>query len=160
MRIAVECGAFTEAADACLTANQVSALLAESLAGKLAAYAGMAGDDATSSDFAASYDEGAREAVAAVADLAHAFIGLGRLLRTTGENHAAAEAGAAGIRTSAYVGGGVDDAWLRVAPTPPPSSLGADEPALGHVDAWILDKIEGFVWPGADPSLLRDAALT
>ena len=49
----------------------------------------MAGDDATSTAFATAYDAGAREAVAALADLTHAFIGAGRLLATTGANHEA-----------------------------------------------------------------------
>ena len=87
MRIAVETGGFTSAADACRTGNQISALLCESLAGKLGGYAGMAGDDATSAEFAASYDEGARQALSTLAELTHAFIGLGRLLTASGANH-------------------------------------------------------------------------
>ena len=35
MRISVECGGFTEAADACRTANQVAALVTGTLAGRL-----------------------------------------------------------------------------------------------------------------------------
>lgn len=158
MRIAVECGGFRDAAEACHTANHVAALVTESLAGKLDGYAGMAGDDSTSLDFATSYDEGAREGVATLAELTHAFIGLGRLLRATGANHAAAEAASAGRRGG--VDEGRDDDWRRVAPDDPPSSLGSDEPSLGDIDRWILDRVEGFVWPGADVSLLRDAALT
>ena len=163
MRIAVECGGFRDAAEACHTANHVAALVTESLAGKLGGYAGMAGDDSTSVDFASSYDEGAREALATLAELTHAFIGLGRLLRSTGANHAAAEAASAGRRADVDDGRddeGRDDAWRHVAPDDPPSSLGADEPSLGEIDRWILDRVEGFVWPGADVSLLRDAALT
>lgn len=159
MRISVECGGYAEAAAACRTANHVSALLTESLAGKLAGYAGMAGDDATSSDFAAAYDPAAREAVAALTDLTHALIGLGRLVDASGRNHDRAEAAAA-RRTSAYVGGGLDeDSYVRVSPAAPPSSLGGSTAAgLGDVHAWILDQVEGFVWPGADVGLLRDAA--
>ena len=48
MMISVECGGFDDAADACRTANQTVALLAESLTGKLAGFAQMAGNDATS----------------------------------------------------------------------------------------------------------------
>ena len=76
MRISVECGGYAEAASVCRTANHVSALVTESLAGKLGAYAAMAGDDVTSIDFAGSYDPAAREAVATLADLTHALIGL------------------------------------------------------------------------------------
>ncbi|GAB3038721.1 hypothetical protein GCM10011376_33980 [Nocardioides flavus (ex Wang et al. 2016)] len=159
MRISVECGGYAEAADACRTANHVAALLTESLAGKLAAYAGMAGDDATSSDFAAAYDPAAREAVATLADLTHALVGLGRLVDASGRNHDRAEAAAAG-RTNAYTGRRLDeDSFVRVSPAPPPSSLGGSvATGLGEIHAWILDQVEGFVWPGADVGLLRDAA--
>ena len=157
MRISVECGGFDEAADACRTANQTTALLAESLSGKLLGFGGMAGDDASSADFASSYDAAAAEAVGSLGDLTHAFIGLGRLLSATGANHATAEAAAAQV--VGYSGRGLtDDAFVRVHLSTPPSSLGADEPALGVVDRWILDRVEGFVWPGADVALLREAA--
>jgi hypothetical protein len=157
VRISVECGGFDDAADACRTANQTIALLAESLSGKLAGFGAMAGDDATSADFATSYDTTAAEAVGSLAGLTHAFIGLGRLLSSTGANHAHAEAAAAQV--VAYSGRGLtDDAFVRVFLAVPPSSLGADEPSFGVVDRWILDQVEGFVWPGADVGLLRDAA--
>ena len=159
VRISVECGGFTRAGDACLAANHTSAVLTDSLASRLEASAGMAGNDATSASFAAAYDAGAREAVAALADLTHAFIGAGRLLVATSANHASAEVGAGGIEVLGHVGGNLDDsAFVRVQPAPPPSSLGPQEPSLGVVDAWILDQVEGFVWPGADVAELRTAA--
>lgn len=158
MRITVECGGFTRAADACVTANHVSAVLTDSLAARLGAQAGMAGDDATSASFARAYDTGAREALGALADVTHAFIGVARLLASTGEGHATAEATAAGVTVSSYVGDHLDDAFERVQPRIPPSSLGSQEPSLGAVDAWILDQVEGFVWPGADVPRLRTAS--
>jgi hypothetical protein len=158
VRITVECGGFTRAADACLTANQASAVLTDSLVVRLASHVQMAGNDATSVTFARAYDGGAREAVAALTDLTHAFIGVGRLLSSTGAGHAAAEAAAAGLAVSAYAGGHLDDSFVRVRPPAPPSSLGHQEPALGPVDVWILDQVEGFVWPGADVDRLRTAA--
>lgn len=158
MRISVECAGFTEAADACRTANQVAALVTGSLCSQLAGCGGMAGNDATSSDFARSYDASALEALDALAAVTHAFIGAGRLLAVTGLNHAKAEAASAGLTVAAYVGGALDeDSFVRVRPSVPPSSLGAQEPALGQVDAWILDQVEGFVWPGADVERLRRA---
>ncbi len=158
MQISVECGGYTRAADACLTANHTSAVLTEALAGRLAASAGMAGNDATSASFAAAYDAGAREALAALADLTHAFIGAGRLLAATGAHHASAEAMAGGTPVLGYSGGDLhDSAYARVRPAAPPSSLGRQEPSLGVVDSWILDQVEGFVWPGADVDLLRAA---
>ncbi|KRF36961.1 RNase A-like domain-containing protein [Nocardioides sp. Soil805] len=159
MRIAVETGGFTSAADACRTGNQISALLCESLAGKLGGYAGMAGDDATSAEFATSYDDGARQALETLTELTHAFIGLGRLLTATGANHRDAEAASAAV--SSYSGGSLDeDDYVRVSPTPPQSCLGANPVSLGTVETWILDQVEGFVWPGADVDLLLDAATT
>lgn len=159
MRLSVECGAFTRAADACRTANQIAALLAGSLSSRLVECAAMAGDDASSVEFAQAYDAGAREAVLALADLTHSFIGLGRLLDTTGAHHAAAEAASAQMAVVAYVGGSLDsDAFVRIRPAVPPSSLGAQEASLERVDQWILDRIEGFVWPGADVDRVRRAA--
>lgn len=159
MKVAVDSGSFGAAADTCRTANQISALLCESLAGKLAGCSGMAGDDSSSVEFAASYDEGAREAVATLAELTHAFVGLGRLLSASGANHRDAEAASAGV--SAYAGRSLDDDdYVRVSPATSPSSLGSNPHHLGAVETWILDQIEGFVWPGADADLLREAAAT
>ncbi|MCY4726878.1 hypothetical protein NYO98_11370 [Nocardioides sp. STR2] len=157
MRITVECSGFSRAADACLTANQVAALLTQSLGSRLAGTSGMAGDDATSADFSSAYDTTAREAAAALADLTHAFTGAGRLLAATGANHVRAEAAAAG-RSYDEAAGGDDGAFMRIVPPTVPSSIGADEPSLGVVDAWILDQVEGFVWPGADVAALHVAA--
>lgn len=158
MRITVECGGFTRAADACLVANQTSAVLTDSLAARLSGCAAMAGNDATSSDFARAYDPGAAEALAALADLTHAFIGAGRLLDRTGDNHARAEAAAAGRPALGYDGVSLHEgAYVRVGASSPPSSLGAQEPSLGAVDRWILDQVEGFVWPSADVGLLHAA---
>lgn len=164
MRISVETGGFTDAAGVCRTANQTAALLCESLAGKLAGYAAMAGDDTTSVAFAASYDPGARQALETLAELTHAFIGMGRLLSASGANHHHAETASAGhsdTATSFYNGDSLDqDDYLRVAPTAPPASLGTNPCPLGPIETWILDHVEGFVWPGADVELLREAATT
>ncbi|MBS2936608.1 hypothetical protein KDN32_02490 [Nocardioides sp. J2M5] len=160
MRISVACGGFDDASDAARTANQVTALATDTLTAKLAGLAGMAGNDSASTEFAAAYDDGAREAVAALADLAHAFIGLGRLLAATGTHHAQAESAVAGQVLGSVSAGLTSDAYVVVVPTVPPSSLGAQEPSFGAVDRWILDHVEGFVWPSGDVDLLRDAATT
>lgn len=154
----MECGGFTRAADGCLTANQTAAVLTKSLATRLAGCEGMAGNDATSSEFARAYDDGATEASTALADLTHAFIGVGRLLDRTGDNHARAESAAAGHPVLGYDGGSLHEgAYVRVQVAAPPSSLGAQEPSLGTVDRWILDQVEGFAWPSADVDLLQSA---
>jgi hypothetical protein len=158
MQISVECGGFTRAADACLTANQTAALLTTSLGARLAGHGGMAGNDSTGTTFARAYDDGARAGLDALTDLTHAFIGAGRLLTMTGEHHGDAEGAAAGLRVSAYAGATLEDDFVRVRPAAVPSSLGAQQPSLGVIDAWILDQVEGFVWPGADVEVLRTAA--
>ncbi len=125
----------------------------------------MAGDDATSQEFATAYDEGARAAVVSLAELVDAFTGLGHLTATSLANHVRAE------RRSILVGAGVyegdslpdvgdDSGYVTVLPLTPPTSLGADSPALPDKVGWILDHIEGFVWPGADVDRLRAAEST
>lgn len=159
MRIHIESGGLADAHDSCRTANQISALLCDSLASKLSGFAGMAGDDSTSVEFAADYDSGAREALATLTELTHAFIGLGRLLASTGANHRSAEEASASVKAFTQTSHSDDD-FVRISPPSPPSSLGANPPQLGVVDAFILDHVEGFVWPGADVELLLEAAST
>lgn len=158
MRITVECGAFDEAADAVRTANQVCAIAAEALSARLIRSGGMAGNDSTSAEFAAAYDAGAREAVHALASLSSALVGLGRLVAATGQRHRRAEASAAGEVLGSVSAALASEAWTRSDLRDPPSSLGAQEPTLGQVDRWILDHVEGFVWPGADVDALRGVA--
>lgn len=161
MRVAVDGGGFVAAGAAARTANQVAALHYDSLAGKLGGFGGIGGNDSTSIEFSTSYDEASAEALDALGDLAAAFIGLGKLIAATDANHAGAEAASAGLTVSAYSGRDLhEDDYVRVVPSTPPSSLGAQEPGFGEVETWILDRIEGFVWPGADAPRLRDAALT
>jgi hypothetical protein len=161
VRVAVDGGGFVAAGTAARTANQVAALHYDSLSGKLAGFGAMAGNDATSIDFARSYDAASAEALDALADLSAAFIGLGRLIQATDDNHRRAEAASAGLTVSAYTGGDLhEDDYVRVVRSSPPSSLGAQEPGFGEVETWILDRIEGFVWPGADVGRVRDAAST
>ncbi len=159
MRLAVDVVGFTNAAEACCSGNQITAMLTQSLSGKLSGYAGMAGDDAMSADFAAEYDAAARESLGALVELTYAFSSLSRLLATSGDNHGRAEAAAAGRVYNA------DTSWpashfVHYRPPPPPSSLGANNPDLGMVQTWVLDHVEGFIWPGADVHQLLAAAAT
>jgi hypothetical protein len=159
VRVAVDGGGFVVAGTAARTANQVAALHYDSLSGKLDGFRAMAGNDATSIDFARSYDAASAEALDALDDLSAAFIGLGRLIHATDANHRRAEDASAGLTVSAYSGRDLhEDDYVRVVHSSPPSRLGAQEPGFGEVETWILDRIEGFVWPGADVGRLRDAA--
>ncbi|WP_114422403.1 colicin D domain-containing protein [Nocardioides houyundeii] len=157
MRLAVDVVGFTDAAEACCSGNQITAMLTQSLSGNLSGYAGMAGDDAMGADFAAEYDAAARESLGALVELIYAFSSLSRLLATSGDNHGRAEAAAAGRVYNA------DTSWpashfVHYRPPPPPASLGANNPDLGLVQTWVLDHVEGFIWPGADVHQLLAAA--
>ncbi|HET9900535.1 MAG TPA: RNase A-like domain-containing protein, partial [Actinomycetes bacterium] len=48
----------------------------------------------------------------------------------------------------------------RASPRQPPTVLGAQPATFDDKRQWILDHLEGFVWPGADTERLRDAAQT
>jgi hypothetical protein len=158
--LAVERGGYVDAAMAFQEGNRAAADEHGALVAALSRTAGMAGDDSTATAFARDYDGAAREAIAGLADVVTAFAALGRLTETSLANHAAAEA------RSILPGAVVDDscldlpasAYAAVLPATPPSSLGGDPPALTAQEAWILDRIEGFVWPDADTARLRDAA--
>ncbi len=160
MILAVERDGYVDAATAFLEGNRAAADEHAALLAALSATAGMAGDDATAEPFARDYDGAAREAVAGLADVVGAFATLGRLTETSLANHAEAE-------TRSILPGGVVSAscldlpaatYAAVLPASPPSSLGGDPPVLTAQEAWILDRIEGFVWPDADTARLRDAA--
>lgn len=160
MILAVERDGYVEASAAFLDGNRAAADAHGALVAALSVTAGMAGDDATAGSFARGYDGAAREAVAGLADVVAAFATLGRLTETSLANHAAAEARS--IVPGAVVGTSCLDlpasTYAAVLSVTPPSSLGGDPPALTAQEAWILDRIEGFVWPDADVARLRDAA--
>jgi len=165
VRLEVDGGGYETAARAFAEGNQLAAICFERLGGLLAAYGGMAGDDSTSQDFATAYDEGARAAVASLADLVDSFTGLGHLTATSLANHMRADRRSIMVGASVYEGDslpdvGDDSGYVTVLPVVPPTSLGADSPALPDKVGWILDHLEGFVWPGADVDRLREAAST
>lgn len=173
MRVMVDADGYAGATDAFRDANLLAVLVGERLDRDLAGYAGMAGNDATSLEFATAYDAAASEAVAAIADLAAAFAGVGRLTSATSRNHRDAEE-ASVLRGGTVVlqggtvvlrGGTVgwrlaEEQYAAHRPAAPPSSVGAQEPSFGAIDRWILDHLEGFVWPGADVPRLRATAHT
>lgn len=160
MIVAVEPAGYLDAATSLRDANRATADLHGRLVSDLAATAGMAGDDASATEFAAAYDDAAAEALAGIADLAAACATLGRLTERSGANHADAE------RRSILPGRVIpqpcapmpESGYIGVLPATPPTSLGGDPPFLTPHEAWILDHIEAFVWPDADIERLRTAA--
>nr|WP_246416156.1 RNase A-like domain-containing protein [Nocardioides luti] len=119
----------------------------------------MAGDDATASDFATAYDDGAREALGALGDLVDAFAGLGRLTEAALAQHRRADARSVVNGAVVYDGGWLPDTgYVAVLPASPPSSLGGNAFELPGKVEWILDHVGGFVWPDADVDRVRSAA--
>jgi hypothetical protein len=118
----------------------------------------MAGDAWIAEDFAASYDEAARTCVAAGADLVDAFATCGRLTTACLSNHQRAEARSVISGRSVFDGSLPARGYVAVLSSTPPSSLGGDLAGLPGWASWILDQVEGFVWPDADVPRLREAA--
>jgi len=160
--VAVAADGYVQAADAFRSGNHAAADAHHRLVTGLASTGAMAGDDASAAEFAAAYDRAAAETVAALADVVTAYATLRRLTTDSAAHHQRAEEGS-------IIPGGVIpgdclaaplDADRSVLPAVPPSSLGGDPPTLTPQEAWILDHIEGFVWPDADVDRLRRAAQT
>ncbi|GAW49854.1 MULTISPECIES: RNase A-like domain-containing protein [unclassified Nocardioides] len=159
MRVAIRGEGYSSAVEAFVSGNLLAARACETLCNRLPAYAGMAGDDATATDFAASYDEAAAEAVSALAGLVGGLGSLGHLAEASLANHLAADAESvvgAAYRPDAPPSRADDSVGLLVGT--PPSSLGADSSSLPGWASVVLDFLEGVFWPDADTDRLRDAA--
>ena len=150
---------YADAAAALRAGNRAGAEVLDDLLAGLAGTGRMAGDDASAYDFAAAYDEAAGEAVAGLADVTTAFATLGRLTERSDAEHRRSEARA--IMPGAIVDAGCVDvpagAYLAPLPVRPPTALGGDPPTLTPEENWILDHVEGFVWPDGDVERLRRA---
>jgi hypothetical protein len=161
MRIAVDGGGYGSGANALRGGNEMAALHHGTLTRKLAGFAGMAGDDFTSEEFAQRYDAAAQEAVDALDDVVDAFATLCGLAGQSHANHRSADAAAVYGHPAQhadrldFVAGTVDVGSVRVA-----SSLGANDSDLPAFWNDIMDHLEGYAWPGADTGRLRDAAAT
>lgn len=161
MRLLVEGTGYVDAVDAFLHANHAAALRHDALTGELAAYGAMAGDAATSADFAATYDAAAADAVGALADVVAAFTTLGRLTCASLANHSSAEGRSVLPGAAVFTGEPLPDGLhASVLPARLPTALGGDPSSLPGELGWLLDQVEGFVWPDADVDRLRAAADT
>ena len=94
MRLAVDGGGYHSAAKALRGGNEMAALHYGTLTQKLVGFAGMAGDDYTSEEFAQQYDAAAQEAVAGLDDVVDAFATLCGLTGQSHVNHRRADAAA------------------------------------------------------------------
>lgn len=158
MRVAVDSGPLSDTALSFERGNQDAARAYDVLAGRLSRFGAMAGDASMAEEFAAAYDDAARSCLGAVADLVDAFATCGRLTTATIANHGRAEARSVISGRCVYDGSASPSGYVAVLPCVPPSSLGGDLAGLPGWASWILDQVEGFVWPDADVDRLREAA--
>jgi len=158
VRIAVDAPSLGSTAVVFERANQSAATFHRGLARHLARGDGMAGDSSIAADFAAAYDDAAQLGLDAVADLVEAFATCGRLTRVTAGNHARAEARSVISGRTVYEGHTPREGFVSVLPVSVPSALGGDWTTLPGWVGWVLDQVEGFVWPDADVVRLREVA--
>ncbi len=154
----VDAASFADAALAFERGNQGAALVLDHLSARLRRCGAMAGDASVASEFAAAYDEAASAALAAVGDLVDAFSACGRLTTASLDNHGHAENRSVISGRTVFTGAPCVAGYVAVLPCSLPSSLGGDLGGIPSWAAWILDQVEGFVWPDADTALLREAA--
>lgn len=147
---------YAEASELTAAAGQQLMDAADSLGHALSSAGGMAGWDATGTDWSASYDPAARDVLSACHELAHASADTSTALALSAATYSSAEHLAAG-GLSALVAPHV----LRTVEAPAVPHL----PSAGGVNpgwpppCWdIVAGIAGVVWPAGDPDLLRSAA--
>ena len=138
--------------------NQAAATVHDSLRRGLSDFGAMAGDASIAEEFAAAYDDAAASCLAAVGDLVDAFSTCGRLTEACLANHGRAENRSLISGRTVFTGTPCVAGYVAVLPCSLPSSLGGDLSGLPSWASWILDQIEGFVWPDADTDRLRAAA--
>jgi hypothetical protein len=154
----IDATGYDTAAEALFDGNRRAGAAYETLTGLLAGCGAMAGDDATSADFATAYDDSAAEAVAALADLVSSYCSLGVLAGASGNNHRSANASSVYRQPIPAVDKeDMSQRAVEVAAYTPPTALGGDDPDLPELWNLIADHLEGYAWPGADTDQLRSA---
>jgi hypothetical protein len=154
----IEAAPLADCSDAFEHANQSAALVHATLLRRLSSCGAMAGDASLASDFAAAYDDAAASALAAVGDLVDAFSACGRLTSSTLAHHGEAENRSLISGRTVFTDTPCVAGYVAVLSCSLPSALGGDVSGLPSWASWILDQVEGFVWPDADTSRLRAAA--
>lgn len=156
--IEIDTRSYVDSADAFESANRAAAHAHEQLLSALAGCGAMAGDASVAAEFAGAYDDAADAALSAVAGLVDAFATCGRLTSASLDNHGRAENRSVISGRTVYSGSGCPDGFVAVLPASLPSALGGDPSGIPGWANWVLDQVEGFVWPDADTGLLREAA--
>jgi hypothetical protein len=161
MTVTVDAAAFRKAAEHFAAANGVAAQTYQGMVSVVGGLGAMAGDDKTSDDFAAGYDQAAADTMAAVRDLVGALAALARITSATAANHEGANAASVySDNPPPYTGGQFDalpDSTVSVETCTPPSAVGGDDPNTPEFWDMITDYLEGWTWPGADTAKLRQA---
>jgi hypothetical protein len=160
VRVAVEETGYASAVEALVSGNQLAARTATGLSQRLDPLAGMAGDDSTATEFAASYDTAAAAIVAALEPLVGSFAALARLTSASLANHAHAEARSVLPDWAQTVTGPptLADRCVGVRLPRPPSALGHATARPAGVAALVFDRLHDVFWPNADTDRVRDAA--
>jgi hypothetical protein len=156
--IAVESRSYVDGAEAFEHANQGAARTHDTLVARLSGTVGMAGDSSVSADFASAYDAAASAALSALVGLVDGFAACGRLAATSLDNHGRAESHAVLSGRTVWTGASCVSGLVAVLPASLPSALGSDSGSVPDWAAWVLDHVEGFVWPDAAAPTLRAAA--
>ncbi len=153
--IYVDTEVYVSAGEAFLAANDAVCSIVASAATTAAAGGGMAGSDVSGARWAAVYDQGAGQALAAGATVADRLGEFAIRLMTSGDNHADADQTSIPGAPS-YCGSPSRPSAGRVIPAAPPSAAGGSTspPGLWSIVAHLLP----FSWPGGDPAALRSVA--
>lgn len=150
---------YDSAAKTLVAGNHRAASLYNAFIADLGGFGAMAGDDSTSSEFAAEYDKAAREAVDCLNGVVDSFATLAGLTEQSVENHREANIGSVYLKPppvhhgTTYPSGGPVD----VRHYTPPTCEGGDN--QDTPDFWneIVDHLQGFAWPNADTGRLKTA---
>ena len=133
--------------------NHSAALVHDTLRHRLSSCGAMAGDASIAAEFAASYDEAAtssrwpRSAISSTPSRPAAGSPRPRWPTTAGPRTAGSISGRTVFTDTPCVAG-----YVAVLPCTLPSALGGDLSGSPGWASWILDQVEGFVWPDADVS--------
>lgn len=162
MTVKIQARRLEAAAESFGYANGFAAQTYQGLSDAVSGFAGMAGDDYTSDEFVANYDDAAQAVIDGWRDLVAGLAGMSRLLWMTAGNHRSAnKASVYQANPPVYDGDQFDalpDSTVTVGSVSVPTAKGAessDTPALWDL---ITDYLEGWTWPGADTGTLRTAA--
>lgn len=161
MSIDVFAPSYDSAAAALLGANHDGASTYVGLTSCLNNSGSMAGNDATSTDFAAAYDDAAQATMDALVDLVDATGNLSVLTATSIENHRRADAAAVYtapplLLENCQIPAGAGE--VDVEPYDVPGSEGGDGGDLPALLDLVVDHVQGVCWPSADVATLRVTA--